>query len=85
MVGDGEYLGEFPIQFIRAKMGDNYKIWQETGQMAFCHTSIDSFLSIWFTDSLNICKILFSEIFNTLIIFFSVQMKVLEIYENKIK
>ena len=38
MVGDGEYLGEFPIYFIffvREKMGDNYEIWRETGQLAF--------------------------------------------------
>ena len=54
MVGDGEYLGEFPIHFIflvGAKMGDNYEIWRETGQLALWCTSIYSFLSIWFTDS----------------------------------
>ena len=54
MVGDGEYLGEFPIYFIfliRAKMGDNYEIWQETGQLASSCTYIYSFLLIWFTDS----------------------------------
>ena len=65
-------------------MGDNYDIWRETGQLAYCCTSIYSFLSISFTDSLNICKILFSEISDTLIISFLVLMKVLEIYENKI-
>ena len=82
-----EYLREFPIYFfffVQAKMGDNYDIWQETGQLASCCTSIYSFLSIWFPDSLNICKILFSEISDTLIISFSVLMKVLEIYDKKI-
>ena len=78
-VDDREHLGEFPIHFIFfewAKMGDNYEIWRETGQLASCCTSIYSFLSIWFTDSLNICKILFSEISDTLIISFSVLMKI---------
>ena len=87
MVANGEYLGEFPIYFmffVRAKMGDNYEIWRETGQLASWCTSIYSFLSIWFTDSSNICKIWFSEISDTLIISFLVLMKVLEIYENKI-
>ena len=61
-VGDWEYLGKFPMDFIffvRAKMGDSYEIWRETGQLASWCTSIYCFLSIWFTDSLNICKILF--------------------------
>ena len=65
-------------------MGDIYEIWRETDQLAFCCTSIYSFLSIWFTDSLNICKILFSYISDTLI---STEKKIilaLEIYENKI-
>ena len=82
-----EYIGEFPINFffVRAKMGDNYEIWRKTCQLASCCTSIYGFLSISFTDSLNICKILFSEISDTLVIIsFSVLMKVLEIYENKI-
>ena len=38
-----EYLREFPIHFIffvQAKMGDNYDIWQEAGQLASCCTSI---------------------------------------------
>ena len=65
-------------------MGDNYEIWRETGQLASCCTSIYSFPSIWFTNSLNICNILFSEISDTLIISFSVLMKVLEIYDKKI-
>ena len=62
MVGGGEYLREFPIPFIffvREKMGDSYKIWQETGQLASYCISIYSLLSIWFKNSLNICKILF--------------------------
>ena len=37
-------------------MGDSCEIWQETGQLASCCTSIYRFLLIWFTDSLNICK-----------------------------
>ena len=43
MVGNGEYLGEFPIHFIyfvQAKMGVNYEIWQETGQLVSWCTSI---------------------------------------------
>ena len=58
----------FNFFFVWAKMGDIYKIWRETGQLASCCTSIYKILSIWFTDSLNICKILFSEIPDTLII-----------------
>ena len=57
MVGGGEYLGEFPINlifFVRAKMGDNSKIWRETGLLASWFTSIYSFLWIRITDSLNI-------------------------------
>ena len=53
MVGNGEYLGEFPIHFsffVRAKMGDSYEIWQETGQLASCCSSIYSFLLICFTN-----------------------------------
>ena len=65
-------------------MGYNYEIWRETGQLASCCTSVYSFLSIWFPNSLNICKILFSEISDTNIISFSVLMKVLEIYDKKI-
>ena len=82
MVGNGEYLGEFPIHFIffiRAKMGDNYEIWWETGQLASWWTYI--FIVFLRFDSQihqTFVKFCFQRFLTLLLL-----MKVLEIYKTK--